>query len=283
MSNTFKTALLLAILTAMLVVIGGAIGGQQGMAVAFALALAMNFFSYWFADRIVLAMYGAQPIGEAQAPGLHAVVRRLAARAAIPMPRVYLIPSETPNAFATGRNPEHAAVAVTQGIMRLLDEEELEGVLAHELAHVRNRDVLISTIAATMAGAITYLAHMAQWAAFFGAYRHDDDEGGGGNAFAAILMAVLAPIAALLVQLAVSRAREYQADATGARLAGKTWGLAKALEKLHMAQRMVPMAANPATAHLFIVNPLSGQALMQLFSTHPPLEERIARLRAMRL
>ncbi|OLC15553.1 MAG: protease HtpX [Candidatus Rokubacteria bacterium 13_1_40CM_69_27] len=281
MSNVFKTAMLLALLTAMLVLIGGAIGGQQGMVVAFMVALAMNFFSYWFSDRIVLAMYRAAPIDEAQAPGLYAIVRRLATRAGIPMPRVYLIPTDTPNAFATGRNPEHAAVAVTEGIMRILDEEELEGVLAHELSHVTNRDILISTIAATLAGAITYLAHMAQWAAMFGGGRSDDEEGGS-NPFALILMAVLAPIAAMLVQLAVSRAREYQADASGARLAGKTWGLAKALEKLQMAQQALPMAANPATAHLFIVNPLSGQALMTLFSTHPPLEERIARLRAMR-
>jgi heat shock protein HtpX len=210
------------------------------------------------------------------------MVRRLATRAGIPMPRVYLIPSETPNAFATGRNPEHAAVAVTEGIMRLLDEEELEGVLAHELAHVTNRDVLISTLAATLAGAITYLAHMAQWAAFFGGGRSDDDEHGS-NPIAMILLAVLAPLAAMLVQLAVSRSREYHADATGARLAGKTWGLAKALEKLQMAQQVVPMDANPATAHLFIVNPLSGRAVATLFSTHPPLEERVARLRAMRI
>jgi heat shock protein HtpX len=281
MSNVFKTGLLLAVLTAMLVVIGGAIGGQQGMVVAFVIAVAMNFFSYWFSDKMVLAMYGARPVEESQAPALYAVVRRLATRAQIPMPRVYMIPSDTPNAFATGRNPEHAAVAVTEGIMRILDQDELEGVLAHELSHVKNRDVLISTIAATLAGAITYLAHMAQWAAIFGGRR--DDEGEGSNPIALIAMAIVAPIAAMLVQLAVSRAREYQADATGARLAGRTWGLAKALEKLQMAQRVAPMDANPATAHLFIVNPLSGQAFMNLFSTHPPLEERIARLRAMRI
>jgi heat shock protein HtpX len=280
MSNIFKTGLLLAVLTAMLVVIGGAIGGQQGMVIAFFVALAMNFFSYWFSDKMVLAMYGAQPIEESQAPALCAIVRRLATKAQIPMPRVYLIPSDTPNAFATGRNPEHAAVAVTEGIMRILDQDELEGVLAHELSHVKNRDVLISTIAATLAGAITYLAHMAQWAAMFGG-RRDDDEGGS-NPIAMIAMAILAPIAAMLVQLAVSRAREYQADATGARLAGRTYGLAKALEKLQMAQQVAPMDANPATAHLFIVNPLSGQMLMNLFSTHPPLEQRIARLRAMK-
>ncbi len=283
MSNIFKTGLLLAVLTVMLVLLGGALGGQQGMMIAFILALAMNFVSYWFSDKIVLAAYGAQPIDEAAAPRLYAIVHRLATRAGIPMPRVYLIPSETPNAFATGRNPQHAVVAVTEGIMRILDEEELEGVLAHELSHVKNRDVLISTVAATLAGAITYLAHMAQWAAMFGGRSRDDDEGGS-NPIAMILLAVLAPIAALLVQMAVSRSREFQADATGARVAGRPWGLAKALEKLQMANQAMPMAnATPATAHLFIVNPLSGQTLMRLFSTHPPLEERIARLRAMRV
>ena len=283
MSNVFKTGLLLAVLTAMLVLIGGAVGGRQGMLVAFVVAVVMNFVSYWFSDKMVLAAYGAQPIEEAAAPRLYAIVHRLATRAGIPMPRVYLIPSETPNAFATGRNPEHAVVAVTEGIMRILDEEELEGVLAHELSHVKNRDVLISTIAATLAGAITYLAHMAQWAAMFGGRSRDDDEGGS-NPLAMILLAILAPIAALLVQMAVSRSREFQADATGAQVAGKSWGLAKALEKLQMANQQMPMAdATPATAHLFIVNPLSGQTLMRLFSTHPPLEERIARLRAMRI
>jgi heat shock protein HtpX len=283
MSNIFKTGLLLAVLTAMLVLIGGAIGGQQGMVIAFVIALAMNFLSYWFSDKMVLAAYGAQPIDEAAAPRLYAIVRRLATRAGIPMPRVYLVPSETPNAFATGRNPQHAVVAVTEGIMRILDEEELEGVLAHELSHVKNRDVLISTIAATLAGAITYLAHMAQWAAMFGGRSRDDEEGGS-NPIAMILLAILAPIAALLVQMAVSRSREFQADATGAQVAGRSWGLAKALEKLQMANQAMPMAdATPATAHLFIVNPLSGQTLMRLFSTHPPLEERIARLRAMRI
>jgi heat shock protein HtpX len=283
MSNVFKTGLLLAVLTVMLVLIGGAIGGRQGMLVAFFVAVAMNFISYWFSDKMVLAAYGAQPIEEAAAPRLYAIVHRLATRASIPMPRVYLIPSETPNAFATGRNPEHAVVAVTEGIMRILDEEELEGVLAHELSHVKNRDVLISTIAATLAGAITYLAHMAQWAAMFGGRGRDDEEGGS-NPIAMILLAVLAPIAALLVQMAVSRSREFQADATGAKVAGKSWGLMKALEKLQMANQQMPMAdATPATAHLFIVNPLSGATLMRLFSTHPPLEERIARLRAMRI
>src|SRR5438445_4290913 len=282
MSNMFKTAILLAVLTAMLILIGGAIGGRQGMMMAFIFAIAMNFFSYWFSDKIVLSMYGAQPIDEAQAPRLYAILRRLTTRAQIPMPRVYLIPTDTPNAFATGRNPEHAAVAVTEGIMRILDEEELEGVLAHELSHVKNRDILISTIAATLARAITYLAHMAQWAAIFGG-RSQDDEEGGSNPLVMMLFAILAPIAAMLVQLAVSRAREFQADASGARLAGRTYGLAKALEKIEVAARVEPLPANPATAHLFIVNPLTGQSFARLFSTHPPTEERIARLRAMRL
>ena len=281
MSNIFKTAMLLAVLTAMLIVIGGAIGGRGGMMIAFVMALVMNVGSYWFSDKIVLAMYHAQPVDEASAPRLYATVRKLAERAAIPMPRIYIVPGDTPNAFATGRNPQHAVIAVTEGILRILDEEELEGVLAHELAHVKNRDVLISTIAATMAGAITYLAHMAQFAAIFGGRHHDDEEGT--NPIAAIAMAIIAPIAAMLVQMAVSRSREYAADATGAQLSGKPWGLAKALEKLQMAQGIVPMNANPATAHLFIVNPLSGRNFATLFSTHPPLEERIDRLRAMRV
>ena len=282
MSNVLKTGLLLGVLTALFVLGGRAIAGEQGMIIGFVLAAVMNFVSYWFSDKIVLSMYGAQPVDEAQAPGLHAIVRRLATRAGIPMPRIYVIPSDTPNAFATGRNPQHAAVAVTEGIMRILDEDELEGVLAHELSHVTNRDVLISTIAATLAGAITYLAHMAQWAAFFGGRSRDDEEGGS-NPLVMLLFAVLAPIAAMLVQLAVSRSREFQADASGARLAGRPWPLAKALEKLDMASKAIPMDANPATAHLFIMNPLSGQSLMRLFSTHPSTEERIARLRAMRI
>ena len=282
MSNVLKTGILLGVLTAILVLAGQAIAGERGMIIAFVFAAIMNLVSYWFSDRIVLAMYGAQPVDEAQAPGLHAMVRRLATRAQIPMPRIYVIPSDTPNAFATGRNPQHAAVAVTEGIMRILDEDELEGVLAHELSHVTNRDVLISTIAATLAGAITYLAHMAQWAAIFGGRSRDDEEGGS-NPLVMMLFAILAPIAAMLVQLAVSRAREFQADASGARLAGRTYGLAKALEKIEVASRVEPLPATPATAHLFIVNPLTGQGFARLFSTHPPTEERIARLRAMRL
>jgi heat shock protein HtpX len=281
MGNFLKTAVLLGALTSLVVLIGDAVGGQQGMLIAFVFAIAMNFGSYWFSDRIVLAMYGAQPIEEAQAPDLYRIVRRLTTKAGVPMPRVYLIPSDTPNAFATGRSPEHAAVAVTEGILRTLDDEELEGVLAHELSHVKNRDTLTMTIAATMAGVITYLAHMAQWAAIFGGGRRDDEEGSGGGAMGALLMAILAPIAAMLIQLAISRAREFQADASGAQLVGRPWGLAKALEKLEMASKVTPMDATPATAHLFIVNPLRAQGLLTLFSTHPPIQERIARLRAM--
>ena len=283
MGNLVKTGVLLAALTVLLVLIGGALGGQHGMLLAFVMAMVMNLGSYWFSDKIVLSMYGAKPVEEAQAPGLYRIVRTLATRAGIPMPRVYILPQETPNAFATGRNPQHAAVAVTEGILRVMSEEELEGVLAHELSHVQNRDTLIMAIAATLAGAITYLAHMAQWAMIFGGSRRDsDEEGGGGGIFGGILMIVLAPLAATLIQLAVSRSREFQADASGARMAGQPWGLAKALEKLEMAASMAPMQATPATAHLFIVNPLRGGGLMSLFSTHPPTQERIARLRAMK-
>jgi len=283
MSNLFKTAVLLAALTALLVLIGDFLGGAQGMVVAFVFALAINFASYWFSDRIVLAMYRAQPVDEAAAPDLYRIVRTLTSRAGLPMPRVYVIAEDTPNAFATGRNPEHAAVAVTEGTLRVLSEDELEGVLAHELSHVQNRDTLIMTLAATLAGAVTMVARMAGYAAMFGGRRSDDEDSGGG-AFGAIIMMIVAPIAALLIQLAISRSREFQADASGARLAGRPWGLAKALEKLDVAARMEPMAATPATAHLFIVNPLRGQGgLSTLFSTHPPIEERIARLRAMTL
>lgn len=284
MGNLVKTGVLLAALTVLLVLIGGALGGQQGMILAFVMAMVMNFGSYWFSDRIVLAMYRAQPVDEAQAPGLYRIVRTLATRAGIPMPRIYLLPDETPNAFATGRNPQHAAVAVTDGIMRIMSEEELEGVLAHELSHVQNRDTLIMAIAATLAGAITYVAHMAQWAMIFGGGRRDSDEheSGGGGVLGGLLMIVVAPIAATLIQLAVSRSREYQADASGAQMAGQPWGLAKALEKLEMASKMAPMqGATPATAHLFIVNPLTGGGWTTLFSTHPPIAERVARLRAM--
>jgi heat shock protein HtpX len=283
MANLIKTGFLLVVLTCLLVLIGGAVGGRQGMAIAFLLALVMNFGSYWFSDKIVLSMYGAQPVDEAQAPVLYRIVRELAAKAHIPVPRIYIIQDDSPNAFATGRNPQHAAVAVTEGILRIMTEDELRGVLAHELSHVKNRDTLIMTIAATIAGAITYLAQMAQWAAIFGGGRRDNEEGGGGGAIGTLLMAILAPIAAMLIQMAISRSREYEADATGARVAGRASGLEHALQKLDMATKQVPMEATPATAHLFIVNPLTSGGLATLFSTHPPIEERIARLRAMRL
>jgi heat shock protein HtpX len=283
MANLMKTGVLLAALTVLLVLIGGALGGQNGMVMAFGLALVMNFGSYWFSDKIVLAMYRAKPVDEASAPGLYRAVRTLVTRAGLPMPRVYVLPGEAPNAFATGRNPQHAAIAVTEGILRIMSEDELEGVLAHELSHVQNRDTLIMAIAATLAGAITYMAHMAQWAMIFGGGRRDSDEhDSGGGLVGGLLMIVLAPIAAMLIQMAVSRSREFQADASGARMAGQPWGLAKALEKLEMASRVTaPMEATPATAHLFIVNPLTGGGWTTLFATHPPIAERVARLRAM--
>lgn len=284
MGNLIKTGFLLAVLTVLLILVGGAIGGQQGMTIAFVLAFVMNVGSYWFSDKIVLSMYGAQPVDEAEAPGLYRIVRELAAEAKIPVPPIYLIQDDSPNAFATGRNPSHAAVAVTAGILRIMSEDELKGVLAHEISHVKNRDTLTMTIAATLAGAITYLAQMAQWAAIFGGGRRSDDEGnGGGGVIGMLLMAILAPLAAMLIQMAISRGREYEADASGARLCHRASGLEHALEKLDAASRQLPMAATPATAHLFIVNPLTGRGFATLFSTHPPIEERIARLRAMKL
>ena len=279
MSNVLRTTVLLAALTALFLVIGGALGGNQGLFIAFVFALLMNFASYWFSDKIVLKMYGAREVSPHEAPELHQLVQRLAQRAGIPMPRVYIIPSEAPNAFATGRDPQHGAVAVTEGILRMLDTDELAGVLAHELGHIRNRDTLIMTVAATLAGAITMLAHMAQWGAIFGFGRRDDEDSGGSGVFGLLFMAILAPIAATLIQLAISRSREYFADSTGAAVAGSPSGLARALEKLHYASQRLPMEANPATAHLFIVNPLTGGSLANLFSTHPPIEERIRRLR----
>lgn len=278
--NTMKTFLLMGVLTLMLVFAGGLAGGKTGMTIALIMAFGMNFFSYWFSDKIVLKMYGAQPVTEAEAPELYGMVRRLAQRAQLPMPKVAIINEDQPNAFATGRNPEHGTVAVTTGIMRILSREELEGVLAHELTHIKNRDILVGTIAAAIAGAISYLAQMAQFAMIFGG-RHDDDEGG--SPIGAIVMMIVGPIAAMLVQMAISRSREYGADAGGAEICGNPLYLANALNKLQMASQQIPMQANPATAHMFIVNPLSGGALMNLFSTHPPMEERIARLKAMRI
>ncbi len=281
--NYLKTTLLLAVLTVLLVGIGHLMGGQQGATIAFIFALVMNFGSYWFSDKIVLAMYRAQPLERSEAPEVYRVVEELAREARIPMPRVYLIPHQTPNAFATGRNPNHAVVAVTSGILQLLDYEELKGVLAHELGHVKNRDILISSIAATIAGAIMMLANSARWAAMFGGFggRDERDRGGSGNLIALLVVAVLAPLAAMLVQMAISRSREYAADHTGATLAGPS-GLASALRKMEQANQYMPIGANPSTAHLFIVNPLSGEFLASLFSTHPPIQERIKRLEAMR-
>ncbi len=282
--NGFRTTILLAALTALVVWIGQMFGGAQGAVMALVLAGAMNFFSYWFSDKIVLRMYGAQEIAPNQDPELFTIVQDLTARAGLPMPRVYIIPEETPNAFATGRNPEHAAVAVTQGIRRILDKRELAGVLGHELTHVKNRDILISSIAATLAGAISYLAQMAQWAAIFGGASRDREEGGS-NLFGLLFMIIVAPIAAMLIQMAVSRSREYMADAGGAKISGDPLALASALRKLHMGAQNIPMQVSDATAnstaHMFIVNPLTGGGLANLFSTHPAMEERIARLEAM--
>lgn len=280
--NNLKTIALMTLMTVVLVLVGQQLGGNQGMVIALVMAGAMNLFSYWFSDKIALMSYRARQVSEAEAPELHAIVRGLATRAGIPMPKVHIIPSASANAFATGRNPRHASVAVTEGIMRLLDRQELEGVIAHELAHIEHRDILIATIVATLAGAITMLARMAGWAAMFGGHGGRDNDRGG-NPIGLLLMMVLAPIAALLVQMWVSRTREYEADAGGAKIAGSPFGLANALEKLALGAQARPMNnASPSSAHLFIVNPLSGRSLMNLFSTHPPLEERVARLRAMR-
>ena len=283
MVNMFKTFLLLAALTALFLFIGQALGGRAGMTFAFVMALLMNGAAYWFSDRMALAMSGARPVSEADAPALHRAVEEVARRAGIPKPRVYVIPQEAPNAFATGRSPSHAAVAVTHGILRLLDMEELKGVLAHEIAHIRNRDILVSSIAAVLAGAISYLANMAQWALFFGGFGGRDDEEGGGIASIAgvVVMMILAPIAAMLIQMAISRAREFLADSTGARILGTPVPLAQALKRLEEWNRRIHMDVNPATAQMYIVNPLSGGAIAHLFSTHPPIEERVRRLMAM--
>ncbi len=280
--NTIKTGLLLGALTGLLMLIGGLFGGQHGVIVAFIFALALNFGSYWFSDKLVLSMYHARPVSETEAPELYAMVRMLSMKASLPMPRVSIIPGDTPNAFATGRDERHAVVAVTEGILRILTREELEGVISHELTHIKQRDILIGSIAATLAGAIVMLANMAQWTAMFGAGNRDDEEGGGGGIVGLILMAILAPIAATIIQMAISRSREYLADAGGAKVSGKPYALAAALDKLSRASQAIPLEANPSTAHMFIVNPLTGRSLLNLFSTHPPVEERIARLRSMR-
>ncbi|WP_176374240.1 zinc metalloprotease HtpX [Trichloromonas acetexigens] len=279
--NTLKITFFLTCLTLLMVAMGNAIGGQGGMVIALLLAGGMNFFSYWYSDKIVLKMYKAKEVSENESPTFYRMVKGLAERAGMPMPKVYIIPSESPNAFATGRNPQNAAVAATEGIMRILSAEELEGVMAHELAHVQNRDTLISTIAATFAGAIAMLGNMLQWAAIFGGGNSDDEEGGG-SMLGGLAMAFIAPMAAMLIQMAVSRSREYLADASGAKICGNPLALASALNKLQLASQRVPMnEATPATSHMFIVNPLKGASLAKLFSTHPPMEERIARLQAM--
>ncbi len=275
--NAVKTAFFLGLLSALLILLGNAFAGRQGMFMALGLAAAMNFFSYWFSDRLVLALHRAQPVTRDQAPQLYEILERLAARTGLPMPRVYILPEEAPNAFATGRNPKHAAVAVTQGILRLLSAEELEGVLAHELSHVKNRDILIGSVAATLAAAVMVLAHMARWAAIFGTGGRDDRDGP--SPIVLLVSAVLAPFAAALIQLAVSRSREFQADASGAEMTRNPYGLANALQKLDDASRRIPMvSAGPASSHLFIVKPFTGQALANLFSTHPPIRERVRRL-----
>jgi len=278
--QVIKTTLLMGALMGVILVIGQWLGGTTGLLIAFVLAVLMNLGAYWFSDKIVLRTYDAREVSEAQAPKLYRIVKRLADQAGMPMPKLYIIPSEAANAFATGRNPNHAAVAVTEGILGIMDERELTGVLAHELSHVKNRDILISSVAATLAGVIMIVANMARWSALFGMGRDGDRQGG--NLLGLLATAILAPIAALLIQMAISRTREFAADESGARTSGDPEGLASALRKLGRAAEDVPLEAAPQTSHLFIVNPLSGEALMKLFSTHPPLDERIARLRQMR-
>ena len=279
MSNLLKTALLLGALTGLIMLIGGMLGGRSGVAVAFVFAAGMNFFSYWFSDKIVLRAYGAKELTQADAPELYSIVKELAVAAGTPMPRLYLIDTDTPNAFATGRNPKHAAVAVTRGIMQICNRDELKGVIGHELSHVNNRDILVSSIAATLAGAVMMLATWIRWGALFGL--GSDREESEGGMLGMLFIAILAPIAATLIQLAISRTREYQADASGARLTHNPLYLANALRKLEAANERMPLDAGPATAHLFIVNPLSREGLSRLFSTHPPLEDRIRRLEQM--
>ena len=276
MGNTFKTALLLTALTLLLMFIGRIFGGQNGMLLALLFAAVLNFISYFYSDKIALAMYRAKPVTREELPRAYQIVERLTQRVGIPMPKIYVIPTDAANAFATGRNPDHASVAVTHGILGLLNDEELEGVLAHELGHVRNRDILISSIAATVAGAITYVADMARWGMIFGGYERDDNNRGGG--IGALFMLFLAPVAAMLIQLAVSRSREYQADETGAHLTGNPYALASALAKLEAYSKRLPLQATASTAHLFIVQPFLGMNFGSLFSTHPPIAKRIERL-----
>jgi heat shock protein HtpX len=277
-ANYLKTALLLGLMTGLILVVGQILGGRSGMIIALAFAAVMNFFSYWFSDKIVLKMYRGREVTEAEAPRFHAIVDRLIQRAGIPKPKLYILPGDSPNAFATGRNPNHAAVAATEGILNLMTDEEMEGVIAHELSHVKNRDILISSVAATIAGAISMLATMARWGAIFGGFGGRDDRNGSGGIIGLLATAIIAPIAAMIVQMAISRSREFGADATGAKLAGQPYGLASALQKLDAYSKRIPMQATQSTAHMFIVAPFTGQAFMRLFSTHPPVEERVRRL-----
>lgn len=279
--NSWKAWIMMACLSMLLVVAGGALGGQSGALIAFGLALIMNFGGYWFSDKIVLKMSRAVPLEEHEVPELHSIVRNLCSNSGLPVPKLYLIRHPQPNAFATGRNPRHAAVAVTQGLMDLVNKRELEGVIAHELSHIRNRDILIGSMAATLAGAITMLADMAQWALIFGGMRNDEGEDNIGGLIGTLLVMIIAPIAATLIQLAISRSREYLADQTAARMTGSPSGLADALKKMAYGTRTVPMKVNPATSHMYIVNPLRGGGITTLFSTHPPIEDRIKRLERM--
>ena len=279
MGNQIRTTILLAVMTALILWVGQLLGGRQGMIIALIFAAGMNFFSYWYSDKLVLKMYRAREVTPGQAPELYQTVERLTQRAGLPMPRLYVIPQQAPNAFATDRNPEHAVVAVTEGLLSIMNHDEVAGVLAHELAHVKNRDILIGSIAATMAGAIMVLASMARWSSIFRGAGGGDERGGGAGFIGLIGMSIIAPMAAMIIQMAVSRSREYLADATGAQIAGSPEGLARALDKLGAYSRRIPMNANPSTAHMFIVNPLSGGGLKNLFSTHPPIEERVSRLR----
>jgi heat shock protein HtpX len=277
--NRFRTFFLLGLLTILVMLIGEALGGRSGLYIAFVAAMGMNFFSYWFSDRLVLKLYRGREASPEEYPELFRMVDALARRAGLPMPKIYIIPQDSPNAFATGRDYKHAALGVTQGILKILSPEELEGVLAHELSHVKNRDTLIGTVAATLAGVIMLMSYFARWAAIFGGGGSNDNNRGG---LGVLVMAILAPIAAMIIQMAISRSREYLADSTGAKMAGQPFGLAGALEKLSLASKKLPLQGNAATSHLFIVNPLKGTGLMNLFSTHPPLEERIKRLRSMK-
>ncbi|MCL5290214.1 MAG: zinc metalloprotease HtpX [Bacillota bacterium] len=279
--NTLKVGLLMGALSILLVMMGGAIGGNGGAVIFFLIAMAMNFFGYFYSDKLAIKMTGSYPVSEEEAPELYAMIRRLSQRAGLPMPRIYIQPSPQPNAFATGRNPSHSAVAVTEGLLRLLSPAELEGVMAHELAHIKNRDVLVGTIAAALAGAISMMANVLQWGAIFGMGRNDDEEGG--SMAGGLIMAIIAPIIAMIIQMSISRSREYMADTTGAQIAGSPDGLSNALLKLESAAHRVPMAVNPAASHLFIINPLSGASFAKLFSTHPPIQERVERLRKVRV